>query len=245
MVTFCSGKVTQLSRLVNKNLALTRLNFKFALSKLSQKMKKLITVVLMLLPIMALAQNRPQDWAQFGRYAESNSALTEKPIAVLYGDSNLAGRGISGQTTSQILVRMQQDVVSLAPKYVVILCGINDIAKNAGYAPDLKSMLGSIRSMCQIAKANKIRPILCTLLPSYKLSWRLEIENPLPDVQEFNSMLKEYAREAGIKVIDYYEAFADADGKMPAVYSADTVHPNAEGYAVMEGLVLKALGIRK
>ena len=107
-------------------------------------MKKLITFVLMLLPIMALAQNHPQDWAQFGRYAEANSALTEKPFAVLYGDSitdswpkthpdffkenNLAGRGISGQTTSQILVRMQQDVVSLAPKYVVILCGINDIA---------------------------------------------------------------------------------------------------------------------
>ena len=140
-------------------------------------MKKLLTVVLMFLPIMALAQNRPQDWAQFGRYSEANSALSEKPLAVLYGDSitdswpkthpdffkenNLAGRGISGQTTSQILVRMQQDVVSLAPKYVVILCGINDIAKNAGYAPDFKSMLGSIRSMCQIAKANKIRPILC------------------------------------------------------------------------------------
>ena len=224
-------------------------------------MKKLLTVVLMLLPIMALAQNRPQDWAQFGRYSEANSALTEKPLAVLYGDSitdswpkthpdffkenNLAGRGISGQTTSQILVRMQQDVVSLAPKYVVILCGINDIAKNTGYAPDLNSMLGSIRSMCQIAKANKIRPILCTLLPSYKFSWRPEIENPLPDVQAFNSMLKEYAREAGIKGIDYYEAFADADGKMPAVYSGDTVHPNAEGYAVMEGLVLKAIGIRK
>lgn len=187
---------------------------------------------------LALAQNRPQDWAQFGRYSEANSALSEKPLAVLYGDSitdswpkthpdffkenNLAGRGISGQTTSQILVRMQQDVVSLAPKYVVILCGINDIAK-----------------------ANKIRPIICTLLPSYKFSWRPEIENPLPDVQAFNSMLKEYAREAGIKVIDYYEAFADADGKMPAVYSGDTVHPNAEGYAVMEGLVLKALGIRK
>ena len=187
---------------------------------------------------LALTQNRPQDWAQFGRYSEANSALSEKPLAVLYGDSitdswpkthpdffkenNLAGRGISGQTTSQILVRMQQDVVSLAPKYVVILCGINDIAK-----------------------ANKIRPIICTLLPSYKFSWRPEIENPLPDVQAFNSMLKEYAREAGIKVIDYYEAFADADGKMPAVYSGDTVHPNAEGYAVMEGLVLKALGIRK
>lgn len=201
-------------------------------------MKKFLTVVLMLLPIMALAQNHPQDWAQFGRYSEANSALSEKPLAVLYGDSitdswpkthpnffkenNLAGRGISGQTTSQILVRMQQDVVSLAPKYVVILCGINDIAK-----------------------ANKIRPIICTLLPSYKFSWRPEIENPLPDVQAFNSMLKEYAREAGIKVIDYYEAFADADGKMPAVYSGDTVHPNAEGYAVMEGLVLKALGIRK
>ena len=176
---------------------------------------------------LALTQNRPQDWAQFGRYSEANSALSEKSLAVLYGDSitdswpkthpdffkenNLAGRGISGQTTSQILVRMQQDVVSLAPKYVVILCGINDIAKNAGYAPDFKSMLGSIRSMCQIAKANKIRPILCTLLPSYKFSWRPEIENPLPDVQAFNSMLKEYAREAGIKVIDYYEAFADAD----------------------------------
>lgn len=224
-------------------------------------MKKFLTIVLMLLPIMALAQNRPQDWAQFGRYAEANSALTEKPLAVLFGDSitdswpkthpdffkenNLAGRGISGQTTSQILVRMQQDVVSLAPKYVVILCGINDIAKNTGYAPDLNSMLGSIRSMCQIAKANKIRPILCTLLPSYKFRWRPEIENPLPDVQKFNAMLKEYARKAGIKVIDYYEAFADAEGKMPAVYSADTVHPNAEGYVVMEGLVLKALGIRK
>lgn len=72
---------------MNKNLALTGLNFKFTVSKLSQKMKKLLTVVLMLLPIMALAQNRPQDWAQFGRYSEANSALSEKPLAVLYGDS--------------------------------------------------------------------------------------------------------------------------------------------------------------
>lgn len=216
---------------------------------------KLILIALFLMPVTMLAQNA--DWANYTRYAEANKELSVAPKAVLFGDSitdgwpsqdpdfftgnNFVGRGISGQTTTQILCRMQEDVVNLKPKYVVILAGINDIALNGGHAPDVRIAVGNIKSMCEIAKANKIKPVVCALLPSYKLLWRQEVSDVAEKVAEFNALLKEYATGNRIAYVDYYSLFADSDKRMPEKYSGDSVHPNLDGYKVMEEYLVKFL----
>lgn len=199
-----------------------------------------------------------EDWAKTLNYAKANAELSVRPKAVLLGDSitegwfredpeffrenNLAGRGISGQTTSQILVRMRDDVVNLHPKYVVILCGFNDIALNPGHAVSVETAVGSIKSMCDIAKANKIKPIVCSQLPSYRIYWRPEIKDSYEKVLEFNELLKAYAKEARIPYVDYFNLLADEKtGRIPEKYAPDTVHPSLEGYKVMEEYLLKFL----
>lgn len=183
--------------------------------------------------------------------------MTVKPKAVLLGDSitegwarqdpdfftknNFLGRGISGQTTSQILVRMRPDVVNLHPKYVVILCGINDIALNDGHAVDVEAAVGSIKSMCDIARANKIKPILCSLLPSYKFHWRPSVTDCYEKVLQFNELLKSYAKEQHLKYVDYFTLLSGEDGKIRPEYSKDTVHPTLEGFKAMEGYLLEFL----
>lgn len=212
-----------------------------------------IAVIFAALPLSA--QNA--DWARFGTYAEANSSVTVKPKAVLLGDSitegwarqdpdfftknNFLGRGISGQTTSQILVRMGPDVVNLHPKYVVILCGINDIALNDGHAVDVEAAVGSIKSMCDIARANKIKPILCSLLPSYKFHWRPSVTDCYEKVLQFNELLKSYAKEQHLKYVDYFTLLSGEDGKIRPEYSKDTVHPTLEGFKAMEGYLLEFL----
>ncbi len=209
-----------------------------------------IAVIFAALPLCA--QNA--DWAGFGKYAEANSNVTVRPKAVLFGDSitegwaaqdpdfftrnNYIGRGISGQTTSQILVRMRQDVVNLHPKYVVILCGINDIALNDGHAVDVETAVGSIKSMCDIAIANKIRPVLCSLLPSYRITWRPVVTDCYDKVLQFNALLKSYAKERHLKYVDYFTLLSGEDGKIRPEYSKDTVHPNSDGYKLMEEYLL-------
>ena len=199
-----------------------------------------------------------EDWAKMLTYAKENAGIKVSPKAVLLGDSiteawfradpeffkenNLAGRGISGQTTSQILVRMREDVVNLRPKYVVILCGFNDIALNPGHAVSVETAVGSVKSMCDIAKANKIKPIVCSQLPSYRISWRPEIQDCYEKVLQFNELLKAYAKEARIPYVDYFNLLADENtGRIPEKYAPDTVHPSLEGYKVMEGYILKFL----
>ena len=212
-----------------------------------------IAVIFAALPLSA--QNA--DWARFGTYAEANSSVTVKPKAVLLGDSitegwarqdpdfftknNFLGRGISGQTTSQILVRMRPDVVNLHPKYVVILCGINDIALNDGHAVDVEAAVGSIKSMCDIARANKIKPILCSLLPSYKFHWRPSVTDCYEKVLQFNELLKSYAKEQHLKYVDYFTLLSGEDGKIRPEYSKDTIHPTLEGFKAMEGYLLEFL----
>ena len=218
-----------------------------------------IAILLLLavfMPMVVSAQKK-SDWARYGRYADANKEVTVRPKAVLFGDSitdvwpnqdqeffwdnNFVGRGISGQTTTQILCRMQQDVVALRPKYVVILAGINDIALNDGCAPDIATAIANIKSMCEIAKANKIKPVVCSLLPSYRINWRSSLKDVKEKVAEFNSQLKAYADANKIKYVDYYTAFAGEGDMMPEAYSKDTVHPNLEGYKVMEKCLLEVI----
>ena len=180
-------------------------------------MKKVFILALSALfcAVTLSAQNQDlpdNDWAQFNRYSKANSEVTVKPLAVLMGDSitdgwlrqdpeffkanNLAGRGISGQVTSHMLVRFRRDVIDLHPKYVVILAGINDIARNNGYI-SLENTFANIVSMCELAKANKIKPVLCTLVPSGYIRWRPAINDTKEQVAALNAMIKEYAKATG------------------------------------------------
>lgn len=196
-----------------------------------------------------------QDWAKFGRYESANADVNAKPVAVFMGDSitdgwasadpgfftdnNFVGRGISGQTTSHMLVRFRRDVVDLAPKYVLILAGTNDIAKNNGEI-SLENILGNIISMCEIAKANKIKPIICSVLPADRYGWRPGMK-PAKDIAKLNEMLKAYADSEKIRYIDYYSVLTDENGGLPEKHASDGVHPNLSCYKIMEQIVLETL----
>ena len=224
-------------------------------------MKKVFILALSALfcAVTLSAQNQDlpdNDWAQFNRYSKANSEVTVKPLAVLMGDSitdgwlrqdpeffkanNLAGRGISGQVTSHMLVRFRRDVIDLHPKYVVILAGINDIARNNGYI-SLENTFANIVSMCELAKANKIKPVLCTLVPSGHIRWRPAIKDTKEQVAALNAMIKEYAKAHRYKVVDYATVLADEKGETRSDLSGDSVHPNMDGYKLMEEALLKVI----
>lgn len=224
-------------------------------------MKKVFILALSALfcAVTLSAQNQDlpdNDWAQFNRYSKANSEVTVKPLAVLMGDSitdgwlrqdpeffkanNLAGRGISGQVTSHMLVRFRRDVIDLHPKYVVILAGINDIARNNGYI-SLENTFANIVSMCELAKANKIKPVLCTLVPSGYIRWRPAIKDTKEQVAALNAMIKDYAKAHRYKVVDYATVLADEKGETRSDLSGDSVHPNIDGYKLMEEALLKVI----
>lgn len=196
------------------------------------------------------------DWAAFGRYAEANKNVKQAPMLVIMGDSitdfwpnrtssdffnknNIVGRGISGQVTSQMLVRFRRDVLDLKPKYVAILAGTNDIAQNQGYI-NAENIVGNIISMVEIARANKIKPIVCSILPAAKYPWRPEIQS-VPMVQKINQMLKDYCKKHKVKYIDFYTPMADENNGLPKKYANDGIHPTSDGYAVMEKVLLENL----
>ena len=204
------------------------------------------------------AQNE-RDWAGFNVYAEANAALkaahTDVSV-VFYGNSitqiwyelrpefftshEFVGRGIGGQTTSELLVRMRQDVIDLHPSTVVIMCGTNDIARNNGLI-SLEHTLGNIISMCELAQANGIRPILCSPLPARSFYWNPAITDAPTQILALNKLIHAYADRAQILFVDYYSAMVDTDGGLKAGLSDDEVHPNHAGYQIMEPIILSAL----
>jgi lysophospholipase L1-like esterase len=210
--------------------------------------RTLIAAVAILLPALCQAQ----DWAGFNRYAEQNTQVTTTPNVVFMGDSitegwtkedpaffienNFLGRGISGQTTSQMLVRFRKDVIDFSPRYVVILAGTNDVARNNGDI-SLENVLGNIISMCELAKVHKIRPILCAVLPATGFWWRPEVK-PADDLIRLNSMIKEYARSAKVPFVDFHTPLKDEYNGLPEVHAADGVHPNLQCYKIMEEIIL-------
>ena len=221
-------------------------------------MKLRLLLTSLVLACMAVPQLHAQnnDWVNFGRYAADNEAVTVRPKAVLFGDSitdnwarfrkdffqenNLIGRGISGQTSSQILLRFQKDVVAHHPKYVAILCGVNDIALNSYYV-DMEHTMDNLIAMCDLAKANKIKPILCTTTPADKIVWRPEVKDGKEQIQKFNQMIRDYAKANKIRLVDYAAALANAEGTTDVKYSGDGIHPNETGYEVMEKLLLEVI----
>lgn len=217
-------------------------------------MKKISTVLLAITMAVSCVFAQTKDWARTDRYAQDNASITTAPIAVFMGDSitdnwgnrtdpdfftsnNFVGRGISGQTSCEMLVRFRTDVINLHPKYVVILAGTNDVAQNIGPV-DLDVVLGNIISMCQLAKANKIKPVICSVLPASEFGWRPELK-PAQDIVKLNSMLQEYAKSNKIKYVDYYSSLVDKDGGLPQKYAKDGVHPTLDGYKVMEKIILR------
>lgn len=220
-----------------------------------KSMKKWFVLAMCLLASFSLFSQQ-NDWAQFGRYAEANKTVKTPTRVVFMGNSitdgwwgadslffknnRLIGRGIGGQTTAQMLVRFRADVINLQPKAVVILAGTNDIAQNNGYiAPE--NILGNIISMAELAKANNIDVVLCSILPAYEYGWRKGLE-PADKIIALNKMIKAYADQNNLTYVDYHSALKDERNGLPEKYSNDGVHPTMEGYKVMEDMILKVLG---
>jgi len=144
-------------------------------------------------------------------------------------------RGISGQTTPQMLVRFRQDVIDLKPRAVVILAGINDIAGNTG-PETLEEIEGNLASMAELAAAHHIRVVMCSVLPAFDFPW-IPGMTPAPKVVALNAWMKSYATEKGHVYVDYHTAMKDERDGLPATLSHDGVHPLPAGYAVMTPLV--------
>jgi len=148
-------------------------------------------------------------------------------------------RGISGQTTPQMLVRFEQDVVRLRPAAVVILAGTNDVAGNTG--PETPQMIeDNFRAMAAIAKANGIKVVLASITPAYAYPWKPEVK-PVAEIGTLNAWMKEFCASEGLVYLDYFPALADQRGGMREGTSSDGVHPNAAGYAVMGPLAERAI----
>ena len=137
-------------------------------------------------------------------------------------------RGISGQTTPQMLVRFRQDVIDLKPKVVVILAGTNDIAGNTG-PMTLEQTEGNLASMAELAAANEIRVVLCSVLPAFDYPWAPGLDSRAED-RGVNVWLKNYAAQKGDLYVDFYSAMKDDRGGLPATLSKDGVHPLPAGY---------------
>jgi lysophospholipase L1-like esterase len=210
---------------------------------------------------IANLQSKLDDFAQLSRYrAEDAHLLPLSPGAlriVFYGDSITDGwgrrpgtgeffpgkpyinRGISGQTTPQMLVRFEQDVVHLHPAAVVILAGTNDIAGNTG--PSTPQMTeDNFAAMAAVARQNGIKVILASITPAGAYPWKPGID-PVPPIREINQWLKDYAARERFTYLDYYSALADERGAMRPGLSFDGVHPNAQGYAIMAPLAEAAI----
>jgi len=200
-----------------------------------------------------------KDWAFIQKYEQQNAAIPppgpgEKRV-VFMGNSitegwrnmdssffvgrNYYGRGISGQTTGQMLVRFREDVINLQPKVVVILAGINDIAQNNGPSK-IEDIFGNIKSMAELAKSAHIKVVISSILPAYTIPWRATID-PKPGVAQINKLLKDYCEQNHIVYLDYYSKMVDDRQGLPANLSHDGVHPTLEGYKVMEPLAEKAI----
>ena len=199
-----------------------------------------------------------QDWAQMSYFKTQNDSIkdvSDQIEVVFMGNSITQGwlsmrpeffqkhgfvnRGIGGQTTPQMLLRFRQDVIDLNPRIVVILAGINDIAENTGPI-SLTEIADNIESMVQLAQANGVVPVICSVLPANSFPWRQRID-PTEKVIELNGLLKQMANTYKLPYVDYYSAMVDTKKGLKSDWGYDPVHPNEAGYAVMEPILLSIL----
>lgn len=246
------------------------INLEFGISNhiietMSMRITFLLLVVYFIAISMSFGQELPIDYYEsmnLSRYQEANERLlaTEKEglRVVMMGnsitegwpvispsyfeESKFIGRGIGGQTTAQMLLRFRNDVLDLNPDIVVILAGINDIAQNTGFVP-IENIAANIFSMADLARANGAEVILCAVLPAIDFPWRRGLE-PVNKVIKLNQLLAAYAATHKLNFVDYHSAMKDDNNglKVPDYTTADDlVHPNAQGYAIMEGLLDTAI----
>ena len=203
--------------------------------------------------LAAVNANTFQDWPGLCRFRDDNDALISagvKPRLVFMGDSitenwllgdadlfdaEMVNRGISAQTTPQMLLRFRNDVVDLKPEMVHILAGTNDIAGNTGPLRK-EDFQNNIMSMVELAQANNIRVILGSIPPAAVFSWQPAV-NPVVHVRELNDWLEQFAGEKNLGYIDYFTALSGQEGELRADLGNDGVHPNRDGYVIMRQLL--------
>jgi lysophospholipase L1-like esterase len=218
---------------------------------------KLIVCAVLCGAVVSAQQSR--DWPNLARYRDQNAKLGPPPAGenrvVFMGDSITDGwgettggfftgkpyvnRGISGQTTPQMLIRFRADVVALKPKVVVILAGTNDIAGNTG-PTSLEAIEDNLMSMADLAKINGIRAVLASVTPAFDYPWRPGMQ-PAEKISALNVWIKDYATKNGLVYLDYYSAMVDERRGLKTGLTADGVHPNKAGYEVMAPLAEKAI----
>jgi len=216
-------------------------------------MKFIWIILIMISPIAG------QDWPALNRYSSDNKLLglpkADEKRVVFMGNSiteswsvyqpeffegkSYINRGISGQTTPQMLIRFRPDVIDLKPQIVVILAGINDIAGNTGPSTE-KMIVDNIVSMAELAKSNSVDVILCSILPANDFSWS-QNQNPSPKILAVNQALKKYSKINGMVYLDYYTSMVDEKEGLIEDYGLDSVHPNKKGYQVMSKLLEKKI----
>ena len=222
-------------------------------------MNKLKFTLTIFLSFFILELSHAQDWANLNRYKDDNSkiglpkdgenrvvfmgnSITDfwiKNCPEYFSDNAYFDRGISGQTSPQMLVRFRADVIKLNPAVVTILAGTNDIAGNTGPST-LEMIADNIFSMVELAKSNGIKVILCSVLPVYDYPWKPGL-SPAEKIVKLNEIIKNYADSNEIIYLDYYSAMVDNRKGMKAEYSEDGVHPNKAGYKVMMDLCDQAI----
>ena len=157
----------------------------------------------------------------------------------MFDNQTFINRGISGQTSTEMLVRFRTDVINLKPKVVVILAGTNDIAGNTLFR-GLEIGVGNISSMAELASQNNIKVILCSVLPAADFPWR-KGKNPDIKIPLLNRLIKDYAQKKGFYYLDYYNLMNDGNNGLKKDYGNDGVHPNMNGYKLMQKMVLDAI----
>ena len=220
-------------------------------------MKK--TILLIIFATMSIFGYSQKDWFRFNDYKADNERIIANeayPDVVFMGNSitenwaefhpefftehNFLGRGIGGQTSAHMLVRFKTDVIDLHPKAVVIMAGTNDVAHNDFWvAPD--QVVNNVISMCELAQAHGIIPIISSITPSTSFRWRPEIKDAGQTIVEINRNLRAYAEANGFVYVDYHAALADENQGFPKTLSEDGCHPDPDTYFIMEGLVLEAI----
>lgn len=197
------------------------------------------------------AQKEVINWSGLQKYSIANDSIKKADVVFLgnsitenwvkyhpdfFRENNYTGRGISGHTSYQFLLRFREDVIKLNPNIVVINAGTNDIAENCGpYVEEYT--FGNIISMVELAQTNGIKVIMSSVLPASAFKWRPSVKDAVIKIKSLNKRLKEYAEKNEILYIDYYEKMVNqSDGAMLQDYTRDGVHPNLEGYFVMESI---------
>jgi lysophospholipase L1-like esterase len=203
-----------------------------------------------------LAARHAHDWANLAKYELANSSQRQlgRPVAVFMGDSitenwvrddpaffavGFINRGISGQTSSHMLLRFMDDVVALRPQVVHIMAGTNDVAGNAGPMTD-EEIEENIAAMVDLATANRIRVVLASIPPAKSFPWAPTV-SPAQRIRALNQWLHNFAEQRGVGYADYYPLLADVDGGLRSELSGDGVHPQHNGYSVMEAVARESI----